>query len=486
MSNTTTQQHKAMETCSLQQQAIPNEQNLLKSNTEVSLWNELQSAKAEISNLQTVNAKLHQEISLLSQQVQALEKVVKVQNEPDQQIHYETDDDELTRETEWLVQKPKSKKRKASTTPENNNRKFAPAQIAAQIKQNISRVEKIEKRPPPINVVDFSDYNELYKLIYEVTKEAKITAMNNGIFKINPQTDTAYKLITERLRSNERKWYTYEDKHNRPLKVMARGLHHTCNPSEVVEELKTKGFKITEAINIMKHDRDPDNNKKTLKPLPLFMLVFESTEETSKVFEIKNILGLIVKIEAIRKKSTVIPQCKNCQSFGHTKGYCQKEPRCVKCAGKHMTANCAKANDRPPKCVNCGGEHPASYRGCEVAVALQKRRNLVIRENKNINGVQNKPNISHSNKPPGDNQEATTSRIQIVNKVNENEISRNTYADVAKKANQVKKTETKRQYSTDQLLKEILDKIKGQEKVNLAILQRINTLESGKKAANTK
>jgi hypothetical protein len=75
------------------------------------------------------------------------------------------------------------------------------------------------------------------------------------------------------------------------------------------------------------------------------------------------------------RKPTLLPQCKNCQSWEHTKSYCHKEPRCVKFAGKHTTVICTKPKDTPPKCYNCGENHPANYRGCVVAKELQALRN---------------------------------------------------------------------------------------------------------------
>ncbi|KAF4528790.1 hypothetical protein B566_EDAN017315, partial [Ephemera danica] len=44
-----------------------------------------------------------------------------------------------------------------------------------------------------------------------------------------------------------------------------------------------------------------------------------------------------------------------------------RNPRCVKCAGQHLTSACTREKNAtsPPKCVKCGGEHPASYKGCK-------------------------------------------------------------------------------------------------------------------------
>ena len=45
--------------------------------------------------------------------------------------------------------------------------------------------------------------------------------------------------------------------------------------------------------------------------------------------------------QPLRPKSTIL-QYANCQQYGHTKAYCHRIPKCVKCAGNHQTANCPK------------------------------------------------------------------------------------------------------------------------------------------------
>lgn len=104
------------------------------------------------------------------------------------------------------------------------------------------------------------------------------------------------------------------------------------------------------------------------------MLTFDHSEDIKKVFSITHILKVKVKIEAIRKNKDQIPQCQRCQRFEHTKSFCRREARCVKCAGSHLTIDCKLDRTSTPKCVNCHEAHPANYRGCIVAKELKKRR----------------------------------------------------------------------------------------------------------------
>lgn len=76
-----------------------------------------------------------------------------------------------------------------------------------------------------------------------------------------------------------------------------------------------------------------------------------------------------------------IPQCAGCQRYGHTKKYCSRLPRCVKCNSNHWTSTCDKDKDvtakeerSDPKCVLCTKNHPANYKGCSVFKEIQKRK----------------------------------------------------------------------------------------------------------------
>ena len=117
------------------------------------------------------------------------------------------------------------------------------------------------------------------------------------------------------------------------------------------------------------------------------MISFDHNENIQKIFAITHIKSTKVKIEAMRKPKERLIQCKKCQRFGHTKSFCNREAKCVKCAGNHLSFECKMEKKQPPKCSNCHESHTANYRGCMVAKELQKRR----KANKNINAKEFKP-----------------------------------------------------------------------------------------------
>ena len=66
----------------------------------------------------------------------------------------------------------------------------------------------------------------------------------------------------------------------------------------------------------------------------------------------------------ISKEKKEVPQCKNCQIFGHTQNYCKKKPKCVKCSEGHTSLNCPKSKKSKAKGANCGEGDTANWKGC--------------------------------------------------------------------------------------------------------------------------
>lgn len=140
----------------------------------------------------------------------------------------------------------------------------------------------------------------------------------------------------------------------------------------------------------------------------MFYLTFDPTQDINKVYEISTILSSVVKIVPIVKPKK-IPQCTKCQGFGHTKNYCCKPARCVKCAGRHTTDSCVKPVEIPPKCVNCGESHPANYRGCIVPKELQKIRNASVRLKREEQNSQEQ----NQNRRPGSNFQTNRNQVPV-------------------------------------------------------------------------
>lgn len=195
--------------------------------------------------------------------------------------------------------------------------------------------------------------------------------MNNNQLKINVNSETEYRELTKTMNETKQQWHTYENKQDRPIRIMVRDMHPTCDTEEIKAELEQKGFKILTVENKLK--RIKENGQYKYIRLPLFMLTFDKSEDIKKIHEIRELANMKVRTEMF-KTGKLIPQCKRCQRYGHTQKFCQHNPVCVKCAGDHFTAACVKPSNTQARCSNCAEAHPANYRGCVIAIELQKRR----------------------------------------------------------------------------------------------------------------
>ena len=157
-------------------------------------------------------------------------------------------------------------------------------------------------------------------------------------------------------------------KAEKKFRVVIRGLHPETDICEIKRDLFDKGFPACDVSNIqIKKKLNPnDKNSETKRTrLPLFFVDLAPQENNKDIYKLDNLCYHKIKIEPPRKKKDV-PQCKNCQSFGHTQNYCHKKPVCVKCSEDHRTEDCQKSKKSKAKCANCGEAHTANWKGCSA------------------------------------------------------------------------------------------------------------------------
>lgn len=104
---------------------------------------------------------------------------------------------------------------------------------------------------------------------------------------------------------------------------------------------------------------------KVRKDFPLFYVDLRQKDNNKEVYNIKTVAYCTVKVEP-PKRNKDIPQCTNCQQLGHTKRFCFRQSKCVKCAENHHTKQCKKQISTAPTCALCQQKHTANYKGCTV------------------------------------------------------------------------------------------------------------------------
>lgn len=367
-----------------------NPQNL-KTPLEQILYNALIETQGKLDESEKINISLQGTLEQLNNRLSVLETPSQLKTVVDNRVYlsknpkivpqstemeYNTDEEELEKETAWIrVGKRNNKKRKMNSSlspPQKLSFVNCPQKenpVPSSSNTNLITKSQSQNKippPPPIIVEDIKTFSQLQDILGKnSSSDYRVTIMSGNKFKINCVNGDMYRLVIKKLKENGIHGHTYENKQERSIKVMALKLHRTCIPEDIVNDLKIKGFKILAAVN--------KYSWKTKEKLDMFILEFQNTEDINKIYQINYILSFKVEIQPLRKNK-LIPQCKNCQGYGHTQRFCFREARCVKCTGKHHTSQCSKDEKESPKCVHCGENHPASYRGCMVAKELQKLR----------------------------------------------------------------------------------------------------------------
>lgn len=228
-------------------------------------------------------------------------------------------------------------------------------------------------KSPPIFVSGVKYIRPLSDLLDVIAKdEYTLKALQDDQVKIQPSSADKYLPIIEALKSKKTEFYTYQRKQDRNFKVILRNMHASVDIQLLTQEIEANNHKVKSIVNILQNN--------TKRPLPLFLVEIEANENNKEIYQIKQLLNTIISFEQPRKKRE-LPQCMRCQAYGHTKSYCFKSPRCVKCAATHLTADCPmKGRNAEVKCFNCGGNHPASYKGCSVRKQLQQKLFPPLRE----------------------------------------------------------------------------------------------------------
>ena len=249
-------------------------------------------------------------------------------------------------------------------TPVSTYNRFSELDNTDQMRPSESETVTITK-PPPFFIDKVSNIQPLTEMLDKVAHaNYEIKILQNERVKIQAKAHEAYSAIYKELKSRDTEFFTYKTKQERSFRVVLKRIHPSTDNNSLKEALEDLGHKPTNIWNI--------KNNKTKQPLPMFFIDLQPNHNNKDVYNIKTLLNCRIEIEPPRPKRT-IPQCSNCQQYGHTQNFCHRQSKCVKCAGSHHTSKCPrKERSDKVKCILCEGNHPANYKGCIVYKELQK------------------------------------------------------------------------------------------------------------------
>lgn len=234
-----------------------------------------------------------------------------------------------------------------------------------------------EPKPPPIIIPDVSNIRTMIANISKVINPSEFTykSFKDGQVRLMTKTIGSYRTVVKHFDEKLIKYHTYQLKQERAYRIVVKNLHFTTPIDDIKSCIENEGHKVRNIVNI--------KSRFTKVPLSMFFVDLEPSPSNKNIYDIKSIYGAIIKIEPPMKTEDIV-QCHRCQQFGHSKTYCRKVYRCVKCGLNHPTSQCTKDRGTPPQCSNCLESHTASYRGCRIYKELVQKRQHNKRQNNEI------------------------------------------------------------------------------------------------------
>ncbi|KAL0851468.1 hypothetical protein ABMA28_007265 [Loxostege sticticalis] len=256
------------------------------------------------------------------------------------------------------------------TSPPPTTRPSPPPQSAPQaVRQQL-------RGHPPIVVECLPDWVSHFGRLHNLLGHAPNARPYKAGVRFLPHSEAEFRIVQRYLVDLTREdssvqWHCYSPTHERPTKVAVLGLPSITPVADIQTALENLGFKVEHVRHIPpRRDRAGCVHHVVLSRL--------TEEEQSRLYAIDELLYMPgVKVVAWRGRQGP-SQCHRCQAFGHSSANCHRVPKCVRCSGEHVVADCPRPREATPTCANCGGAHAASDRRCVHFRKEARKRGIAI------------------------------------------------------------------------------------------------------------
>jgi len=415
----------------------------------------------------TIDTKIEELKKVLAEVMEERAKIMKRLKRPAAQVP--TMDEPATKKPKFTLQKPRlilEEPTKPSTSSEMQLNDNTPMDDEDEWNTPKPKKDGHNQYIPPIFIYEKENWLTLANALKGIC-EGKITAKSGPeSIKLKLENVNDFKAASTYLDNHNIEYHTFTLEKSKFFKVVIKGLPTSITDTQVKDELKAQGYEATYTAQLK------DRNK---KPMPIYQATFKKEERNKEIFKLSTLCYCKVRVESYRKPKEIV-QCHRCQRFNHTTNNCKAMPKCVKCAGDHLTKECKKPRDTPAKCANCGENHPANYRGCRFHTII-KERTTTRPPVQQI--LQTKPRIEayETSKDKPKQNANSYSRIEAYDTSKANTKQKaGSYAEATKsdKGNNIDKTTIR--------VKSITESLKNQKSIELISLLKIicqNIIENG-------
>lgn len=205
--------------------------------------------------------------------------------------------------------------------------------------QNKNKADTPRKlRNPPI-IITGSNVSAVQNFCNSIitSKKFEFKLLSIGI-RVDVASKDEFDKLCEYLKKENISNFMYHTAETRPRKIILSGLHK-MEIEDLRQTLESHGINPTD-IKMLKLKQ----NRYYYDDQSVYLLYFKpGAVKLSDLRNIKHIDHITVKWEPYTPRShDKVPQCRNCQMFGHSSINCNMPTRCLVCAGNHVTDSCKK------------------------------------------------------------------------------------------------------------------------------------------------
>ncbi|GFU78952.1 nucleic-acid-binding protein from transposon X-element [Trichonephila clavipes] len=240
------------------------------------------------------------------------------------------------------------------------------------------------KLPPPTMLQITDDLRFHLKTLNEKMPALR-TKTAGKYLKLYTDTLPQHDALNKLLEDLKYPFYTFTPKHERPIKVVIKGLPRSTKTAEIHSDLLDLGFTLNKVTQL--------TGNITKQLLLVFIISLPRNTFNENIFHLKTLGYLSITVEGFESRGII--QCFQCNQFNHTAEHCHLTPKCLKCGEKHQTRDCQIKKLDTPFCINCQAYgHMANYSKCSLFPKPRKGTN--VKSNLNISNNFIRPNISYA------------------------------------------------------------------------------------------
>ena len=188
------------------------------------------------------------------------------------------------------------------------------------------------KRPPPIHIYT-SKHTDIIRLVNSQINPTPAFKFNNNSLICHPPSSKVHGKIINILNHHKIEHYTFSPADDRPIKIILKYVPTSTTDAELEADFRSKSLPFLHIARIMLPDKTITDGAPQRRTPANIVLVTIPKEAADAWYSMTETCSMRVTVAEYVRSG--IPQCHNCQRYGHSSELCRRIKRCVRCGGTH-------------------------------------------------------------------------------------------------------------------------------------------------------